>query len=326
MKAVVCEEYGPVEKLLFKEVDDPTVGEGQLLIEVKAAGCNFPDALVIEGQYQIKLPVPFYPGSEGSGVVTAVGDNVSGYAVGDRVLFFTLSGAFAERIVIPAADAIVIPDEMPYSIAAGFICAYGTGYHALKQRAALQAGEHVLILGASGGLGSSAIQIARAMGAKVIACASSEAKLAACKELGADWLVDYTREDLKTAILEKTGRKDVDVVYDPVGGDYSEKAFRCIAPQGRHLVLGFTAGNIPKIPLNLPLVKEASLIGVFWNSWILRHSDQHQENMADLFRLFLDGDIKPLISQTYPLENYEKAFLCLAERRAIGRIILTMGE
>jgi NADPH2:quinone reductase len=326
MKALVCEEYGPVEKLQFKEVDDPTVGEGQLLIEVKAAGCNFPDALVIAGKYQIKLPVPFYPGSEGSGIVTAVGDNVSGYAVGDRVLFFTLSGAFAEQIVIAAADAIVIPDEMPYSIAAGFICAYGTGYHALKQRAGLQAGEHVLILGASGGLGSSAIQIARAMGAKVIACASSEAKLATCKELGADWLIDYTREDLKTAILEKTGRKDINVVYDPVGGDYSEKAFRCIAPQGRHLVLGFTAGNIPKIPLNLPLVKEASLIGVFWNSWILRHPDQHRKNMSDLFRLFGQGEIKPLISQTYPLENYEKAFHCLAERRAIGRIILTMGE
>lgn len=324
MKAVVCEEYGPVEKLQFKEVDDPTVGEGQLLIDMKAAGCNFPDALVIEGKYQIKLPVPFYPGSEGSGVVSAVGENVSGYAVGDRVLFFTLSGAFAEKIVIPAADAIIIPDEMPYSAAAGFICAYSTGYHALRQRAALQAGEHILILGASGGLGSSAIQIARAMGAKVIACASSEAKLATCKELGADWLIDYTREDLKTAILEKTGRKDVDVIYDPVGGDYSEKAFRCIAPEGRHLVLGFTAGNIPKIPLNLPLVKEASLIGVFWNSWILRHPDQHRKNMADLFRLFLDGDIKPLISQTYALEDYEKAFHSLADRRALGRIILTM--
>ncbi len=324
MKAVVCEEYGPVEKLQFKEVDDPTVGEGQLLIDMKAAGCNFPDALVIEGKYQIKLPLPFCPGSEGSGVVTAVGENVSGYAVGDRVLFFTLSGAFAEQIVIPAADAIIIPDEMSYASAAGFICAYGTGYHALNQRAGLRAGEHVLILGASGGLGSSAIQIARAMGAKVIACASSEAKLATCKELGADWLIDYTREDLKTAILDKTGREDVDVIYDPVGGDYSEKAFRCIAPQGRHLVLGFTAGNIPNIPLNLPLVKEASLIGGFWNSWMLRHPDQHHKNMAELFRLFVDGEIKPLISQTYALEDYEKAFHCLAERRALGRITLTM--
>lgn len=324
MKAVMCEEYGPVEKLRFKQVANPTVGKGQLLIDVKAAGCNFPDALVIQGKYQIKVPPPFSPGGEGSGIVTAIGEDVSNYCVGDRVLFYSLTGAFAEQIVIPAANAVIIPDEMSYTTAAGFLAAYGTGFHSFKQRANLKAGEHVLILGASGGLGSSAIQIAKAMGARVIACASSTEKLAACKELGADWLIDYNSEDLKTAIWEKTGRKDVDVIYDPVGGDYSEQAFRCIAPGGRHLVLGFTAGNIPSIPLNLPLVKEASLVGVFWNSWIKRYPDQHHENMADLFRLYLDGKIKPLISNTYPLEEYEKAFRCLAERRALGRIILTV--
>ena len=194
MKAVMCEEYGPVETLRFKEVDDLVVGEGQLLIDVKAAGCNFPDALVIQGKYQIKVPPPFAPGGEGSGVVSAIGENVSGYAVGDRVLFYSLTGAFAEQIVIPAANAVIIPDEMPYTTAAGFLAAYGTGYHSLKQRAGLQPGEHVLILGASGGLGSSAIQIAKAMGARVIACASSASKLAACGELGADWLIDYTSE------------------------------------------------------------------------------------------------------------------------------------
>ena len=324
MKAVMCEEYGPVEKLRFKQVDDLAVGEGQLLIDVKAAGCNFPDALVIQGKYQIKVPPPFAPGGEGSGVVSAIGENVSDYAVGDRVLFYSLTGAFAEQIVIPATNAVIIPDEMPYPSAAGFLAAYGTGYHSFKQRAGLQPGEHVLILGASGGLGSSAIQIARAMGARVIACASSTEKLAACKELGADWLIDYTREDLKTAIAGKTGRKDVDVIYDPVGGDYSEQAFRCIAPGGRHLVLGFTAGNIPAIALNLPLVKEASLVGVFWNSWIMRYPDLHHENMAELFRLYLDGKVNPLISDTYPLAEYEKAFHCLAGRRALGRIILTV--
>ena len=324
MKAVMCEEYGPVEKLQFKEVENPTVGKGQLLVDVKAAGCNFPDALVIEGKYQIRVPPPFPAGGEGSGVVTATGEGVSDYCVGDRVLFFSITGAFAEQIVVPAANAVSIPDAMPYTSAAAFLAAYGTGYHSFKQRAGLQAGEHVLILGASGGLGSSAIQIAKAMGARVIACASSTEKLAACKELGADWLIDYTHEDLKTAIAEKTGRKDVDVIYDPVGGDYSEQAFRCIAPGGRHLVLGFTTGNIPSIALNLPLVKEASIIGVFWNSWIVRYPDLHHENMAELFRLYLDGKINPLISDTYPLAEYEKAFNSLAARRALGRIVLTV--
>ena len=324
MKAVLCEEYGTAETLQFKEVDDPVVGKGQLLIDVKAAGCNFPDALVIQGKYQIKVPPPFSPGGEGSGVVTAIGEGVNDYSVGDRVLFYSLTGAFAQRIVVPTANAVIIPGAMPYNIAAGFLAAYGTGYHSFKQRAGLTAGEHVLILGASGGLGSSAIQIAKAMGARVIACASSAEKLAACKELGADYLIDYTTENLKTAILEKTGRKDVDVIYDPVGGDYSEQAFRCIAPGGRHLVLGFTAGDIPKIPLNLPLVKEAAIVGVFWNSWIQRRPDQHHDNMSRLFQLYLDGKISPLISSTYPLENYEEAFHCLAERRALGRIILTV--
>lgn len=324
MKAVMCEEYGPVEKLRLKEVDDLTVGEGQLLIDVEAAGCNSPDALVIQGKYQIRVIPPFSPGGEGSGIVTALGENVTGYAVGDRVLFYSLAGAFAEKIAIPVANAVIIPDEMPYTVAACFLAAYGTGYYALNQRAGLKPGEHVLILGASGGLGSAAIQLAKAMGARVIACASTDSKLQACKELGADWLIDYTREDLKTAILEKTGRKDIDVIYDPVGGDFSEKAFRCMAPEGRHLVIGFTAGNIPSIPLNLPLLKEASVVGVFWNSWIMRHPDEHHKNMADLFRLYIDGKIDPLISQIYALEDYQKAFHCLAERRALGKIILTM--
>lgn len=324
MKAVMCEEYGPVEKLRLKEVDDLTVGEGQLLIDVEAAGCNSPDALVIQGKYQIRVIPPFSPGGEGSGIVTALGENVTGYAVGDRVLFYSLAGAFAEKIAIPVANAVIIPDEMPYTVAACFLAAYGTGYYALNQRAGLKPGEHVLILGASGGLGSAAIQLAKAMGARVIACASTDSKLQACKELGADWLIDYTREDLKTAILEKTGRKNIDVIYDPVGGDFSEKAFRCMAPEGRHLVIGFTAGNIPSIPLNLPLLKEASVVGVFWNSWIMRHPDEHHKNMADLFRLYIDGKIDPLISQIYALEDYQKAFHCLAERRALGKIILTM--
>jgi NADPH2:quinone reductase len=324
MKAVMCDEYGPVDKLRFKEVDDPTVDEGQLLINVKAAGCNFPDALVIQGKYQIRVTPPFSPGGEGSGIVAATGENVTGYAVGDRVLFYSLAGAFAEKIVIPATNAVIIPAQMSYTVAACFLAAYGTGYYAFNQCAGLQPGEHVLVMGASGGLGSAAIQLAKAMGARVIACASTDSKLQACRELGADWLIDYTREDLKTAILEKTGRKNVDVVYDPVGGDFSEKAFRCMAPEGRHLVIGFTAGNIPDIPLNLPLLKEASIVGVFWNSWIMRRPDEHRKNMADLFRLYSDGQIKPLISEQYALEDYEKAFHCLAERRALGRIILTV--
>jgi NADPH2:quinone reductase len=324
MKAVVCDQYGPAETLQFKDVESPTAGTGQLLIDVKAAGCNFPDALVIQGLYQIKVEPPFSPGGEGAGVITAVGEGVDDFSVGDRVLFYSLCGAFAEQIVISAANAVPIPDVMPYDIAAGFLAAYGTAYHALKQKANLRAGENVLILGASGGLGSAAIQVAKAMGANVIACASSDEKLAVCKSLGADYLVNYMSEDLKTAIRGKTGRSDVDVIFDPVGGDFSERAFRTIAVEGRFLVIGFTAGIIAKIALNLPLLKEASIVGVFWNSWIMREPDQHHKNMAELYALYLEGKVSPLISATFPLVAYERAFACLSERRAVGKIILTI--
>ena len=324
MKAVVCEAYGPVETLRFKDVESPTVGKGQLLIDIKAAACNSPDALIIQGLYQIKVTPPFSPGAEGSGVVAAIGEDLQGFSIGDRVLFGGMSGAFAEQVAIPAGSAVIIPDAMPYDIAAGFLAAYGTGYHSFRQKADLQPGEHVLILGASGGVGSAAIQVAKAMGAKVIACASTDDKLEVCKALGADWLVNYSAEDLKTAIKEKTGRPDVDVIFDPVGGDLSEKAFRTIAVGGRFLVIGFMAGAIAKIPLNLPLVKEASIVGVFWNSWLEREQEQHRNNMDKLFELYLDAKLKPLISESFPLQEYQQAFACLSERRAVGKIILTI--
>lgn len=322
MKAVMCESYGPVESLQYKDVEAPVAGEGQVLVDVKAAGCNAPDALLIEGKYQIKLQPPFSPGGEGAGVVSAVGKGVTEFEIGDRVLFYSLGGAFAEHIALPCANIVAIPDAMPFEVAAGFLAAYGTAYNAFKQRAGLQPGEHVLVLGAAGGVGLAAVETAKAMGAKVIACASSDDKLATCKAAGADWLINYTSEELKTALVEKTGRKNVDVVLDPVGGEFSEKAFRLMAPYGRHLVVGFVAGDIPRIPLNLPLLKEADIVGVFWNSFLVREHAAHLQNMNELFAYYIKGKLKPHVSESFALEDYASAFACIAERRAKGKVIL----
>lgn len=324
MKAVMCEAYGPVETLQFKDVDAPVAGEGQVLIDVQAAGCNAPDALLIEGKYQIKLKPPFSPGGEGAGVISAVGGSNTGFAVGDRVLFYSLGGAFAQQIVLPRENVVAIPDAMPFDLAAGFLAAYGTAYNAFKQRARLQPEEHVLVLGAAGGIGLAAVETAKAMGAKVIACASSDAKLEVCKAAGADWLINYSTEELKTAVQEKTGRKNVDIIVDPVGGEFAETAFRLMAPGGRHLVIGFVAGEIPSIPLNLPLLKEASIVGVFWNSFLLRDHAAHLENMDELYQFYLEGKLKPLVCEKFALEDYADAFRCIAERRAKGKVILQL--
>ena len=322
MKAVMCEAYGPVEALRIREVDAPVLGAGQVLIDVKAAGCNAPDALLIEGKYQIKLEPPFSPGGEGAGVISGVGEGVTDFSVGDRVLFYSLGGAFAEKIALPCANVVGIPDAMPFVVAAGFLAAYGTAYNAFKQRANLQPGEHVLVLGAAGGVGLAAVETAKAMGAKVIACASSDEKLASCAAAGADWLINYTTEDLKASLAEKTGRRTVDVILDPVGGDFSETAFRLMAPYGRHLVIGFVAGDIPRMPLNLALLKEASLVGVFWNAFLVRERAAHLQNMDELFQFYLDGKLNPLVCESYPLEDYASAFKCISERRAKGKVVL----
>ena len=323
MKALYCRAFGPETDLTVEEIDSPVPSAGEVLVSVQAAGLNFPDLLCVRGEYQFKPPLPFVPGSEGAGVVTAVGEGVSGVSVDDRVCFNGLSGAFAEEIAIPATAVTQIPDSMLFEQAAGLTIVYGTSYYALKQRAGLQRGDTLLVLGAAGGVGLSAVELGAAMGARVIAAASSEQKLAIAAEHGAEIGIDYSKEDLKNRIKELTDGAGANVIYDPVGGELAEAAFRGIAWEGRHLVIGFASGPIPKLPLNLPLLKGAAAVGVFWGSWTKREPEAHKQNMAELFKLFTEGAIQPHVSSTYPLGQFLDAFGEVSGRRAIGKVILT---
>ena len=323
MKALYCRAFGPETDLTVEEIDSPVPSAGEVLVSVQAAGLNFPDLLCVRGDYQFKPPLPFVPGSEGAGLVTAVGDGVSGVSVDDRVCFNGLSGAFAEEIAIPATAVTQIPDSMLFEQAAGLTIVYGTSYYALKQRAGLQPGDTLLVLGAAGGVGLSAVELGAAMGARVIAAASSEQKLAIAAEHGAEIGIDYSKEDLKNRIKELTDGAGANVIYDPVGGELAEAAFRGIAWEGRHLVIGFASGPIPKLPLNLPLLKGAAAVGVFWGSWTKREPEAHKQNMAELFELFTEGAIQPHVSSTYPLGQFLDAFGEVSGRRAIGKVILT---
>ena len=323
MKALYCRAFGPETDLTVEEIDSPVPSAGEVLVSVQAAGLNFPDLLCVRGDYQFKPPLPFVPGSEGAGLVTAVGEGVSGVSVDDRVCFNGLSGAFAEEIAIPATAVTQIPDSMLFEQAAGLTIVYGTSYYALKQRAGLQPGDTLLVLGAAGGVGLSAVELGAAMGARVIAAASSEQKLAIATEHGAEVGIDYSKEDLKNRIKELTDGAGANVIYDPVGGELAEAAFRGIAWEGRHLVIGFASGPIPKLPLNLPLLKGAAAVGVFWGSWTKREPEAHKQNMAELFELFTEGAIQPHVSSTYPLGQFLDAFGEVSGRRAIGKVILT---
>ncbi len=322
MRAVLCREFGPEENLKVEEVPAPELAPGCVRVRVRAAGVNFPDILCVRGLYQFKPPLPFAPGGEGAGEVVEVADDVSGITVGDRVLFTVLAGAFAEEIVVPAAKIVRIPDSMPFDVAAGFAIVYGTSYYALKQRAGLKAGETLLVLGAAGGVGLAAVELGHAMGAKVIAAASSADKLAMAAEHGAQDGINYAEEDLKARARELTGGRGVDVIYDPVGGDFTEPAFRAIAWEGRHLVIGFAGGRIPKLPLNLPLLKGASVVGVFWGAWAERRPDEHAENMRELFALYEQGRIRPHVDARFPLERFQEAFAAIRDRRVKGKVVL----
>jgi len=323
MKAVLCKELGPADKLVVEETAAPVPSKGHVLVDVKAAGLNFPDTLIIQGKYQFQPQLPFTPGGEGAGVVAAVGEGVSHLKVGDKVIFMCQTGAFAEHVAVPAFTAIPMPEGLSFEMAAGITLTYGTSYHALKQRANLQAGETILVLGAAGGVGIAAVELAKAMGAKVIAAASTDEKLAFCKNSGADELLNYATEDMKARLKEMTGGKGVDVIYDPVGGDYSEVAFRSMAPGGRHLVIGFAAGDIPKIPLNLCLLKQASLVGVFWGAWAAANTPVQVQNMTEILGMVASGDVKASVNDVFPLEDVQAAYACLTERRAKGKVILT---
>jgi NADPH2:quinone reductase len=324
VKAVLCKEYGPPESLVVEDVPSPTPGPGEVIISAKAASVNFPDVLIIQNKYQFKPTLPFSPGSEVAGVVKAVGDGVDGVKPGDKVMAFTTYGAFAEEVKIAATRIVPIPDGMDYPSAAAFLLTYGTSEHALRDRGQLKAGETLLVLGAAGGVGIAAIEIGKALGARVIACASTEDKLAVCREHGADAAINYAGEDLRERITDLTAGKGVDVVYDAVGGSYTEPALRSLAWRGRLLVVGFAAGEIPRIPLNLTLLKGCSIVGVFWGDFARREPKLFAESVRRLGDWYREGKLKPHISATFPLEQAGEALKLMAARKVKGKVVLTV--
>jgi NADPH2:quinone reductase len=323
MQALMCESFGPPEELVAREVAVPRPGQGEVLIRVHAAGVNFPDSLIIQDKYQIKAALPFAPGGELSGLVEAVGSGVTRFRPGDRVAALTHWGGFAEYALASEERMTQVPDSMDFETASAFTLVYGTAHHALGQRGALQPGETVLVLGASGGVGLAGIEVAKAMGARVIAGASSARKLAVAKAHGADILVNYAEQDLKAAVKEITGSKGVDVVYDPVGDKLADPAFRTIGWGGRYLVIGFAGGQIPSLPLNLPLVKGAAIVGVFWGDFVAREPAAHQANMAELYAMHARGKLKPLISARFPIAEGGAAIRMLMDRKVTGKVIVT---
>lgn len=322
MKAVLCKEYGPPESLVIDEVESPRAGRGQVVIQVKACGVSFPDTLIIQGKYQFKPPMPFSPGGELAGIVQEVGAGVEHLKVGDHVIAFTGWGGYAQEVVTEASRIIPMPANMDFATAAIFIMTYGTSHYALKDRAHLKAGETLLVLGAAGGVGLAAVELGKVMGARVIAAASSDEKLAVCKQYGADEVINYTTEDLKDRIKELTDGNGVDVIYDPVGGKYAEPALRGMGWEGRYLVVGFADGEIPRIPLNLTLLKGCAIVGVFWGSFIARDPERNQQHLRELLSWYSSGKIKPFISATYTLEQAPQALRDMMERKVKGKVAL----
>jgi NADPH2:quinone reductase len=322
MKAVLCKAWGPPEGLVVEEVAALEPGDGEVRIRVRAAGVNFPDVLIIQKKYQVQPELPFTPGSEAAGEVIAVGRGVSHVKPGDRVIAFSGVGAFAEELVAPAAKVVPMPAGMGFDVAAAFTLTYGTSWHALRDRAALKAGETLLVLGAAGGVGLSAVEIGKAIGARVIAAASTDEKLAVCREHGADATINYAKEDLREAIRRETGGSGPDVIYDPVGGPYAEPAFRSIAWRGRYLVIGFASGPIPSLPLNLALLKGASLVGVFWGQFTQREPDANLAGMQELLGWLKAGKLRPHISATYRLDQVPQALLDMATRKVTGKVLV----
>jgi len=323
MKALLCKQHGLPDTLVVEELPDPLPGPGEVVVDMKAAGVNFPDVLIIQNKYQFKPALPFSPGAELAGTIAAVGDGVKGFAVGDRVIASTGHGAFAEKVKVPAKRLTALPDTLDFDTGAAFILTYGTSWHAIKDRAALQPGEAMLVLGAAGGVGLAAIEIGKALGATVIAAASSQDKLAVCREHGADATIDYGSEDFRERIKDLTAGKGPDVVYDPVGGAYAEPAFRSIAWRGRYLVVGFASGDIPKLPFNLALLKGAAVIGVFWGEYVAREPASFKRDLHALFDLVAHGRLKPHISARYPLAQGAQALDDMMNRRVIGKVIIT---
>jgi NADPH2:quinone reductase len=322
MKAVVCKAWGGPETLVLQDIPSPKPGPGELVIDVKAAGVNFPDVLIIQNKYQVKPPLPFSPGAELAGVVKETGAGVTRFKPGDRVIAMVNWGAYAEECVAPAERVIPMPPALDFVTGAAFTLTYGTSWHALKDRGALRAGESLLVLGAAGGVGLAAVEIGKALGARVIAAASSDEKLAVCHAHGADETINYATQDLRARLKQIVGDKGVDVVYDPVGGSYSEPAVRSTGWRGRYLVIGFANGEIPRIPLNLPLVKGNSIVGVYWGDWTRREPEAAAAGMRELLGWLAAGKLKPHLSGRYPLARAAEALTVLASRRATGKLVI----
>jgi len=322
LKAVVLKKFGPPEDLVVEEVDDPKAGEGQLIVDVKAAAVTFPDALMLEDKYQFKAAPPYIPGGEVSGVVSEIGAGVTGFELGDRVNGSGgLVGAFAEKVAVSADNTRKLPDDAGYGESTGMLYAYGTGYYGLKYRGDLQAGETLLVLGAGGSVGMAAVELGKLMGARVIAAASREDKLALCKERGADEVINYETDNLKERAKELTGGKGVDVVYDAVGGDYAEQALRAIGWGGRFLVIGFTAG-IPAVPFNLALLKSCQIIGVFLGAMVAREPETRDAIERDLLGFMASGELRPHISRSYSLEDAPSALRDMLDRKLVGKVVV----
>jgi NADPH:quinone reductase len=322
MKAIVCKTFGPPESLVLEDVASRPIGKGEVRIAVKAAGVNFPDTLIIQGKYQLKAEPPFTPGGEVAGEVLEAGEKVKHVRPGDAVAALLPTGGYAEEAIASGDAVIPLPRGMDMNDAAGFPFVYGTTLHALKQRAQLKAGETLLVLGAAGGVGFAALQLGKLMGARVIAAAGSDDKLAFCKQHGADEVVNYSKESLKEAVKKLTQGQGADVIYDPVGGDLAQDCFSCINWNGRYLVIGFAAGKIPEVALNRLLLKGASAVGVFWGAFVMREPKVNWENFQQLFAWYGEGKLKPHISQAYPLAQAPRALRDMLERKVTGKVVL----
>ncbi len=322
MKAALCRQFGPPETLVIEDLPSPRPGAGEVVVTVKAASVNFPDVLIIQNKYQVKPPLPFSPGSELAGVVKELGEGVTNAKRGDRVIAFASYGAFAEECLVPAARLVPMPQGMDFVTAASFLLTYGTSHHALRNRAATKPGETLLVLGAAGGVGIAAIEIGKILGLRVIACASSEDKLAVCRDHGADETINYGSEDLREGIKRAAGGKGVDVIYDPVGGAYAEAAIRSSAWRARYLVIGFASGDIPKIALNLPLLMERSIVGVYWGEWTRRTPAEFAAAVRELGEWYAQGRLNPHVSAQFPLAQTAAALNELAGRKAKGKVVI----
>jgi len=324
MKVLLCTQFGLPETLAVQKIPDPTLSPNQVLIAVEACGVNFPDVLIIQNKYQFKPELPFAPGGEVAGKILAIGDQVQGYQVGQTVLALCGWGGFAEKVAVDVDRVFPLPPGLSAEVAATTLYTYGTSYYALKDRANLQPGETLLVLGAAGGVGLAAVELGKLMGAKVIAAASSEEKLALCRQKGAELTINYETEDLKTRIKDLTDGKGVDVVYDPVGGKFTESALRGMAWKGRYLIVGFADGEIPQIPMNLPLLKGCSIMGVFWGQFSKVEAKASFQNIRQLVAWIQEGKIKQHIGRTYSLEEAPEALRAILDRKMLGKGVVVI--